>query len=92
MARPGEFEFFSTRSGLPSGTLTDHKMAYYAIEGYPTGTLQDREYSFWLGETGLLRSDATYVDARFAYFKLFTVDDADIDSMMVAFYASPPAP
>lgn len=93
MARPGEFEFFSTRSGLPSGTLADHQMAYYAAKGFATGTLADREYDFWLAETALTRATASYVDARYAYYDANTVDPAtDIDSMMVAFFASPPAP
>ena len=91
MALPGEFAFYSTRSGLPSGTLNDHKLAYYQTKGLTTGTLTDREYDYWLSQTALTRATAEYAEARYAYFDAFTAGTGTISDLMVEFFANPPA-
>lgn len=92
MALPNEFAFYSSRSGLPSGTLNDHKLAYYAAKGHTVGTLTDREYAYWLAQTALTRSTAEYAEARYAYFDANTVGTGTIADLMVEFFANPPAP
>lgn len=87
MAYEGELAYYAASSGLPSGTLADHKLGYYAAQGFATGTLTDREYDFWLSQTGLTRSVASYVDARYQFFKGQLGSGYDIDSMMRDFFA-----
>lgn len=43
----GEFEYYAGLSGLPAGTLADHKTAYLAAQTGLPGTVNDNEHSFY---------------------------------------------
>lgn len=48
MARQGEFEYYSTRSGLTSGSLADHKVAFWKqTNGLSAGTFDDHQMAYY---------------------------------------------
>lgn len=92
MARPGELEYYATRSGLAVGALNDHRRAFYAAKGFANGTVQDQEYDYCLSKIGSTRLLMDADAARAAYFRGATaLPSADVDSAMLAFFANPPA-
>lgn len=91
MARPGEFDYYATRSGLPSGSLSDHKLAYFKVMGAPLPTtLNEAEYVFYLNANSLVRGSVDFASARKLYYAQKLGHGGDIDSLMAEFFLSPP--
>lgn len=95
MAYPGELAYYQARSGLPADrTLAEHKRAYFiAGSGAPAdATIGEAEYAFYLSQTGLSRAAASFVDARYAYYRAALPGNAGtVGDLLTAFFANPPA-
>ncbi|HEY9438273.1 MAG TPA: hypothetical protein VIS29_06420 [Streptomyces sp.] len=87
MARPGEFEYYAGLSGLPSGTLDDHKLAYFRAQtADSTATLPWAEYAFYKAQTLL---DDDFDTVRLAYYKAQVplLEAGTVDDYMTAFFS-----
>lgn len=94
MALPGEFEYYSSRSGLPAGTLDDHKLAYFELQ-VPTAsdTLPGMEYAFY--EAQLPGVQGTLDDLRLEYYRGkagAVYGSGSVTDFMLAFFANPTPP
>jgi hypothetical protein len=78
MAMPGEYEYYAARSGLASGSLSDHQLAYFANGSglAPAGrySLADHRMAFHKAK---LVGEALYfsgTDLAYAYWSMVTGD------------------
>lgn len=90
MALPGEFEYYSSRSGLPAGTLDDHKLAFFKLKTGAAGTLPGLELAYYnfKGYPG-----NTLDDVRRAYYAGvmgLAYNAGTVTDHQKAFFASPP--
>ena len=92
MAVPGELEFYRSASGLASGTLADHKAAYFRgkMPGM-VGSRKDLELAYYRSVTGLVGG---FDAVRLAYFAgLSGLTSGDVSAHMAKVFASGgPAP
>lgn len=91
MALPGEFEYYAARSGLPAGTLADHKQAYFMGLAPAGGTSQGAEFAYYRTELG--GNWDAFDDVRLAYYRLRSgLVTGTVTDCQIAFFASPPVP
>lgn len=88
MALPGEFAYYAGLSGLPAGTLIDHRKAYFLGQQPTGGTVEFAEYQFYKNATGL--SD-DFDRVRLVYWRgVAGLPNASLnEAQMVAFVAVP---
>lgn len=88
----GKLDYYATRSGLPSGSLDDHMMAYFrGVSGLPAGTLGDHMMAFFKANSGL--PSGTLSDHMRAYYQAQTGStSSSLNDLQAAFFANPPSP
>lgn len=88
MALPGEFAYYAGLSGLPTGTLNDHKRAYFLAQQPTGGTVQFAEYQFYKAATGTAHDFDT---VRLAYWRgLAGLPNASLPEAQIAAFAVGP--
>jgi hypothetical protein len=81
----GELDYYSSRSGLPAGTLGDHKLAYFKAQTGGSGSLADCMAQYFSSQgKGSLAAN------QFAYYAAQTGAQGSLADLMQAFYLNPP--
>jgi hypothetical protein len=90
MARQGEFEYYSTRSGLTSGSLADHKVAFWKqTNGLSVGTFDDHQLAYYQ----VANADTTRA-LHYQQYKFFSTKvghGGSLTDVMRDFFLAPPS-